>query len=247
MEKSTYKVKFQTLKGGWVIYLLIGSIVLSFLNTYLGLGVGIISVILFLKFKRDPENNSAMYYNYAIKTLQGGDVKKAEACLTQSISLNPDNKESYIFLGCLSFDEQDYTKALEYLKLGGIDELKDPSLTFVLGRCYYHTENYKISVKHLEMIEYQEGSELENQRLFTLGRAYSELEEYEKSFQALEKVNMNIDVLKGEALEYCYFIGIACYHLDKDEEARKYITKVFDVDRVYKYVDLYARNIGITA
>jgi len=246
LEKSTYKVKFQKLKGAWVGYLLMGSIALSFVNTYLGLGAGIIGVILFLRYKRDPENTSAMYYNYAIKTLQAGDGKKAIASLTQAISLNRYNKEAYFFLGCLYFDDQDYTNALQYLKSGGIDDIKDPSLTFVLGRCYYHTENFKTAVKYLEMIEYQKGTELEKQRLFTLGRAYSELEEYEKSFKALEKVDMNLDELKGDSLEYCYFFGVACYHLDKDQEAREYIKKVFDVDRVYKYVDLYAKNIGLT-
>jgi len=246
LEKSTYKVKFQKLKGGWVIYLLLISIPLGLVNNFVGIGLGCIGVILFLRYKRDAENNSAMYYNYAIKTLQGGDSKKAVAALTQAISLNRYNKEAYFFLGCLYFDEQDFTNALEYLKLGGIDDIKDPSLTFVLGRCYYHTENFKTAVKYLEMIEYQEGTELEKQRLFTLGRAYSELEEYEKSFISLEKVDMNLDEIKGDSLEYCYFFGVACYHLDKDEEAREYIKKVIDVDRVYKYVDLYAKNIGLT-
>jgi tetratricopeptide (TPR) repeat protein len=246
LEKSSYKVNFQKLKGGWVVYLLLISVVLSFINTIAGIVVGTFGVMLFLKFKKDPENNSALYYNYAIKTLQGGDVTRAKASLTQAISLNKYNKEAFFFLGCLYFDEQDYTNALEYLKLGGIDEIRDPSLTFVLGRCYYHIENFKTSVKYLEMIEYQEGSEMEKQRLFTLGRAYSELEEYEKSFKVLEKVKMNLEELKGDSLEYCYFFGVACYHLDKDKEARDYIQKVFDVDRVYKYVDLYAKNIGLT-
>lgn len=246
MEKSTYKVKFQTLKGGWVIYLLMASMVLSFLNMYAGMGTGAIGVILFLKFKRDPENNSAMFYNYAIKTLQAGDSTKAKAALTKAISLNRCNKEAYFFLGCLYFDEQDYTNALEYLKLGGVDEAKDPSLTFALGRCYYHTENYDIAVRYLEMVEYQEGSKLEKDRLFTLGRAYSELEEYEKSLEALKKADIKMDELKGESLEYCYFVGIACYHLDKDTEAKEYIKRVFDVDKVYKYVDLYAKNLGLT-
>ena len=62
-----------------------------------------------------------MYYNYAIKTLQGGDANKAKAALTKAISLNSCNKEAYFFLGCLYFDEQDYTNALEYFKLGGVD------------------------------------------------------------------------------------------------------------------------------
>lgn len=246
MEKSTYKVKYQKLKGGWVSYILMISIAVSFFSSYGGIAIGAVGVILFLKFKRDPENNSAMYYNYAIKTLQGGDAKKAKAALTQAIQLNRYNKEAYFFLGCLYFDEQDYTNALEYLKLGGVEEAKDPSLTFALGRCYYHIENYNTSVKYLEMVEYQEGSKLEKDRLFTLGRAYSELEEYEKSLEALEKADMNMDELKGESLEYCYFFGIACYHLDKDKEAREYIKKVFEVDKVYKFVDLYAKNLGLS-
>ena len=246
MEKSTYKVKHQTLKGGWVNYLLMASIALTFLNYYAGIGIAAIGIILSIKLKKDPENNSAMYYNYAIKTLQTGDANKAKSALAKAISLNSCNKEAYFFLGCVYFDEQDYTKALEYFKLGGVEEAKDPSLTFALGRCYYHVENYEISVRYLEMVEYQEGSKFEKDRLFTLGRAYSELKEYEKSLEALEKADIKMDELKGESLEYCYFVGIACYHLDKDKEAREYIKKVFDVDKIYKYVDLYAKNLGLT-
>lgn len=36
------------------------------------------------------------------------------------------------------------------------------------------------------------------------------------------------------------------HYLDKDKEAREYIKKVFDVDKIYKYVDSYAKNLGLT-
>lgn len=245
MEKSTYKIKNQGIKGGWLTYLLMVAVACCFINIYIAIAVVVVQFALTMKYKKDPENQSALYYNYAIKCVAGGDGNKAKKALEHAIALNKYNKEAYFFLGCLYFDEADYTNALEYLKKGGVDEVQDASLTFVLGRCYYHKENFDTAIKYLEMIEYPEGTPMEKERLFTLGKAYADNEDYEEAYEILKKADMNMDELKGDSLEYCYYLGISAYHTDRNKEADNLIKDVYKVDNAYKFIDIYAKNIGI--
>lgn len=114
-----------------------------------------------------------------------------------------------------------------------------------MGRCYFHTEDYEKAIKYLTMITYEGNDALEKERLFTLGKAYCENEDYENSYDALEKANLNIDELKGDSLEYCYYYGVACYHTDRDEKAKELLAKVYEKDKYYKYIDVYAKEIPL--
>lgn len=245
MESNTYKLRLQKLKGTWTTYVFIIGIALTFLNRYIGLGIIVIALALFFKYKKDPDNLSSLYYNLALNTYSKGDSKQAKTALNNSIAYNKQNKEAYFFLGCLCFDEKDYTNALNYLKLGGVDEVKDPSLTYVLGRCYFHVEDYNKSIEYLEMISYDGIEALEKERLFTLGKAYCEEENYDKGYEYLNTANLPMDELKGDALEYCYYLGVASYNTDRDEEAKGLLSKVYEKDKYYKYIDVYAKEIPL--
>ncbi|MGL4107682.1 tetratricopeptide repeat protein [Clostridium sp. LP20] len=245
MDNNTYKLKLQKLKGTWVTYFIIAGIGLFFLNNILGLGVLLIGIALMIVVKKNPENTSALYYNMAFNLYNKGDKTKSKQALLAAINYNKLNKDAYFFLGCIYFDEKDYTNALTYLKKGGVDKIEDPSLVYVLGRCYYHEENYEKAIHYLEMISYDNMKELERERLFTLGKAYSEIDDYVKGAEALEKANISMDELKGDSLEYCYYLAVAYSNIDKDIEAKELIKKVYEVDRHYKYIDIYAKQIGI--
>ena len=245
LENSTYKLKLQKLKGTWVTYVILAGIGLFFLNKVIGIGVILMGIALIIMVKKDPENTSALYYNMAFNLYNKGDKIKAKQSLLAAINYNKLNKQAYFFLGCIYFDEKDYTNALTFLKKGGVDDIKDPSLIYVLGRCYYHEENYEKAINYLEMINYEGIEQLEKERLFTLGKAYSEIDNYVKAVEALEMADLHIDELKGDSLEYCYYLAVAYYNIDKDSEAKELIQKVYEVDRHYKYIDIYAKQIGI--
>ncbi len=243
MESNTYKLKLQKVKGTWTTYLFVLGIGAFFLDWRLGVAIVLVGVAFTIKFKNDPDNNSALFYNYALTLYSKGDAKKAKDALNNAVYYRKDNKEAYFFLGCLYFDEKDYTNALTYLKRGGVDKVKDPSLTYVLGRCYYHTENYKEAIKYLTMITYEGNEYLENERLTALGYAACEAEEYELAYDSLSKVKIDLNEIKGDALEYCYYYGEACYYTDRDEEAKEYLGKVYEKDHYYKYIDVFSKEI----
>ncbi|WP_143315001.1 tetratricopeptide repeat protein [Clostridium sp. HBUAS56017] len=243
MEKTTYKIGYQHIKGGWVIYLGIVGIISFFINKYFAIILLMLSLLFFLIYKKSSYNKSAICFNKAIRLVKNGDIKNSKHLLINAIKFNKYNREAYFFLGCLFFDEEDYTNALEYLKRGGADEVNDSSLAFVLGRCYYHIENYNKSVEYLESVTYDTNSRLERERIYTLGKAYLELEKYYEAYELFEGLEKPKGELRGETLEYYYFLGVACYHLDKIAEAKKYILMVSKVNRDYKNVDLYAKNL----
>jgi tetratricopeptide (TPR) repeat protein len=243
MEKTTYKLSYQPIKGKWVIYLIVAGVLSIFMNIYFGIILLMLSLVFFSIYKKNVYNKSALCFNYAMKLMQSCDMKNAKQSLLNSIEYNKYNKEAYFFLGCLYFDEEDYTKALDYLKRGGVDEVNEPSLAFVLGRCYYHIENYDKAVEYLKSMTYENDPTLEKERLYTLGKAYLEIEEYYKSYEILEKLEKPTGEVKGTTLEYYYYLGVACYYIDKIDQAKEYINIVYKVDSEYKNVDLYVKNL----
>lgn len=243
MEKSTYKIGFQKVKGGWVNYLMFLGIALLFTNKYLGLFLLVLDIIFTVIYKNSSENKSAVSFNYGLKCVNEGNIIEAKEYIKEAIEFNNLNREAYFFLGCILFDEGDYTNALDYLKRGHVDEIKDPSLYYVVGRCYFHTENYEKCISYLESISYEGNENLEKERLFTLGKACAEIEDYERAYGILKKLQYSLEDLKGEVLEYYYYLGVAAYHTDRIEEAEKYLKKVNEVDKAYKNIDLYINNL----
>lgn len=245
MESNTYKIKLQKIKGSWVTYVFMLAAGLLFFNKILALAAVLIGLALMIKYKKDPYNTSAIYYNFAIKLYGEKDFTKAKQALATAINYNKENKDAYFFLGCILFDEKDYKNALTYLKQGGAEEINDPSLVFVLGRCYYHEGNYEKAINLLEMITYDGLEYLERERLFALGRSYVEIEEYEKAVVALEKSNISLEELKGDSLEYAYYLAVAYFHTENDVKANEFINRVYETDKYYKFIDVYAKEIGI--
>ena len=189
MEERSYTIKNQKLKGTWVIYIYgIAFVLLALKYLYAAVLFALAAVAITTKYKMDNENKSAMCVNLAIKYVAAGKIKEAKEYLQWAIEHNKLNKDAYLFYGSILFDEQDYTNALEYFKLGGIDKIEDPKVAGILGECYFDKENYDLAIKYLEMIEYPENSDFEKKRLYTIGRAYSEAKMYEKSLNALNKV-----------------------------------------------------------
>lgn len=242
METNTYKLKFQKIKGTWTTYVFILGVGAMFLDTRLAIALILVGLALSIKFKNDPNNNSAMYYNYALTLYAKKEYNKAKTSLENAIHYKKDNKEAYFFLGCLHFDEKDYKNALVYLKRGGIEEIQDPSLVYVLGKCYYHTDDFENAIKYLSMISYDGNESMEKERLLALGFAYCESEEFELGYNALEKVKINIEEIDKDNIEYVYYYGVCAYNCDEDELAKSLLSKVYEKDRYYKYIDVYAKE-----
>lgn len=244
MEKSTYKIKFQKVKGGWVNYLMFLGIALLFTHhKYIGLIFLIADIILTVIYKNNGENKSKVSFNYALRCAHEGKAKEAIELLKEAIEYNKLNKEAYFFLGCILFDEEDYTNALDYFKRGHADEISDPSLHYAMGRCYFHIENYERAIEYLEAISYEGNEKLEKERLFVLGKSYAELENYNKAYAILKTLNFSLDELKGDSLEYCYYIGVSAFFTERIDEAKDYLNRVNEVDKAYKNIDLYIKNL----
>ena len=244
MEERSYTIKNQKLKGTWVIYIYgIAFVLLALKYLYAAVLFALAAVAITTKYKMDNENKSAMCVNLAIKNVAAGKVKEAKEYLQWSMEHNKLNKDAYLFYGSILFDEQDYTNALEYFKLGGIDKIEDPKVAGILGECYFNKENYDLAIKYLEMIEYPENSDFEKKRLYTIGRAYSEAKMYEKSLNALNKVPRDLGEITSDNVEYCYYLGVNYYYLDDLKNAKKYLDKVSKYDSHYKFVDMYEQKL----
>ena len=242
MENSTYKLKLQKIKGSWTIYLFTLGIAGFFLDFRLALSLILLGLALTIKYKNNPENKSALFYNYALTLYNKGDISKAKDSLNNAIFYKKDNKDAYFFLGCICFDQQDFTNALTYLKRGGADKVNDPSLVYVLGRCYFHGDNYEKAIEYLSMITYENNEAMENERLKYLGYAACESEQYELAYDSLSKVKIDLEDMKSDALEYCYYYGETCYYTDRDDKAKEYLGKVFEKDPHYKYIDTFSKE-----
>lgn len=245
MDSNTYKIKQQKFHGSWAMYIVLAGVVLCFVNFRIAICVSLVGLILMYRFKSNPDNLSAFSYNLALKHYHQGQLTKVKGLLKNSINYNKMNKDAYFFLGCVYFDEKDYTNALNYLTKGGADKVNDPSLVYVLGRCHFHVEQYSKAIEYLTKIEYAEKSQFETGRLYTLGKAYFEMEEYQQAVECFDKIDYAVDELKGESLEYSYYLGITYYYVDRDSEAKDIITKVFEADKCYKNIDIYAKEIGL--
>lgn len=234
-----YKIGYQNIKGKWSLYFSFLGLLCLFINRLIGLIILFLGVLSIILYKKSSYNQSAIRFNYAMNYIKEGKNKQAKIILLDAIEQNKLNKEAYFFVGCILFEEEDYTNALEYLKMGGADNIADDKLTYAMGICYYHIENFKTAIDKLNSISFEDNDELESCRLFVLGKSYSEIEEYEKSYTTLINLKKDNNELKGEALEYNYYLGVNCYYLDKIEEAKKYLKKVYSVDKNYKYINLY--------
>lgn len=245
MESNTYKLMPQKIRGTWSIYIIIIGIFLLFYDTKLAFLVTLLGAILFYRFKTDANNLSAFNFNLALRFYSQGVSNKVKSLLNNAIVYNEKNREAYFFLGCVLFDEGDYTNALRYLIQGGAEKMEDPSLVYVLGRCYFHIEEYEKAIKYLSSIEYNKDTEYERARLYTLGKAYFEIKEYEKAKECFDKFTYEYEELKGEALEYVYYVGATYYFLKDTEKAKEYLSKVIEVDRCYKDVATYGKELNL--
>lgn len=103
MESNTYKLKLQKVKGTWTTYLFVVGIGAFFLDWRLGIAIVLVGVAFTIKFKNDPDNNSALFYNYALTLYSKGDAKKAKDALNNAVYYRKDNKEAYFFFRVLIF------------------------------------------------------------------------------------------------------------------------------------------------
>lgn len=241
MEKSTFKLEYQKVNGGWSTYLLFLGIGFLFINRYIGIFLLVLNIVFTVIYKNNKDNNSSVYFNMAINYAKQGNIKEAKKSLSQAINYNKLNRDAYFFMGCILFDEENYTEALEYLKRGHVDEANDPSLYYVLGKCYYNIDVFDKSIKYLESISYEGNEILERERVFTLGKAYAESDRYEEAYENLKKISFPLDNIQGDSLDYCYYLGISCFHTERLEEAFTYFDYVKKADSDYKYLSLYIK------
>lgn len=243
MEKSTYKMGFQKVKGGWVNYLMFLGIALLFSHKYMGLAILAVDIVLTVVYKNLGSNKSAVSFNYALRNANEGNLKDAKELLKDAIEFDKLNKEAYFLLGCIFFDEKDYKNALDYLKRGHVDELDDPSLHYAVGICYFYMENYEKAIEYLKRLSYEGNDKAEEERLFVLGRAYAELENYDEAYEILKNLHFEKDDSGSEMLEYLYYLGVSAYFTERIDEAKELLMKVNDFDKSYKNVDLYIKNL----
>ena len=72
LESNTYKLKLQKVKGTWTTYFFVLGIGAFFLDWRLGIAIILVGIAFTIKFKNDPDNNSALFYNYALLFTQKG-------------------------------------------------------------------------------------------------------------------------------------------------------------------------------
>lgn len=245
MESNTYKLKPKKLKGMWALYIVILGVMLLFINTKLALPITTAGALLMFKYKNDPKNLSIFNYNLALKLYSKNELSKVKGLLKNAIEYDNNNKEALLFLGTLLFDGKDYTNALKFLSKGEADKVNDPSLVYILGRCYFHVEEYDKAIDYLTRIEYADASDFERGRLYTLARSYFENKDYENACTTFDKFTYESEELKGESLEYYYYLGVTYYYVNRLDKAKDIIKRVYDTDCHYKDIKTYAEEIEL--
>lgn len=228
--------KYQELSGSWVIWMLISGIILTFKNLYSGIALIIISVIIFILYKRSSKNISATYFNIALNCINKDEMEKAKESLSKAVKIDPENKTAFVLLSSIYYKEGNYKDTIDNLLKSNVLEVPNSKYNYLIGTCYFNIDDYKNCIKHLNAVKYEDNDLMKHVRDLLLAKAYCLNEDYKQALKVFNRLLNVKDEFKGNLIEFNYYLGLTYLKLGELDKANKELTKVYNQNSEYKDV-----------
>lgn len=228
--------KYQELSGSWVIWMLISGIILTFKNLYSGIALIIISVIIFILYKRSSKNISATYFNIALNCINKDEMEKAKESLSKAVKIDPENKTAFVLLSSIYYKEGNYKDTIDNLLKSNVLEVPNSKYNYLIGTCYFNIDDYKNSIKHLNAVKYEDNDLMKHVRDSLLAKAYCLNEDFKQALKVFNRLLNVKDEFKGNLIEFNYYLGLTYLKLGELDKANKELTKVNNENSDYKDV-----------
>jgi len=226
--------KYQELNGSWVIWMLISGIILCFKNLYGGIALIIISVIIFILYKRNPKNISATYFNLALDCINKDEIEKAKEALYEAVKIDSENKIAHVLLSSIYYKEGNYKDTIDNLLKSNVLEVQNSKYNYLVGACYFNIEDYEHSIKYLNSVKYEDDDLMKHVRDVLLAKAYCLNEQYKQALKIFNRALTVKDEFKGNLIEFNYFLGLTYLKLGETDKANKELEQVYKKDREYR-------------
>ncbi|EKQ57278.1 MULTISPECIES: CDC27 family protein [unclassified Clostridium] len=229
--------KYQELNGSWVIWMLISGIILCFKNLYSGIALILISVVIFILYKRSPKNISATYFNLALDSIGKGNMENAKDSLIKSVNINSENNYAYVLLSSIYYKEENYKDTIECLLKSNVLKVPNSKYNYLVGACYFNIEEYDNSIKYLNAVKFEDNNIMKHIKDSLLGKAYFLNEQYKQALKVFKRLLDANDELSGDLIEVNYFLGLTYLKLGEEEKAKAEFMKVYNQDREYRNIE----------
>lgn len=228
--------RYQELNGGWVIWMLVSGVILSFKNLYSGIALIIISVIIFLIYKKSPKNVSATYFNMALDFISNNEMEKAKDVLLKSTAINSENQLAHVLLSSIYYKEGNFRETIDNLFKSNVLKVQNSKYNYLVGACYFNIEDYENCIKYLNFVKFENNDPMKHIKDVLLAKAYCLNEENKKAIKVFNRILNIDDALKGNLIEFNYFLGLTYLKLGESEKALKELKMVFDENSEYRDV-----------
>ncbi|MDR3598858.1 hypothetical protein [Clostridium sp.] len=236
--------KYQELNGSWVIWMLISGIILCFKNLYSGVALIAISVAIFIFYKRSPKNISATYFNLALDNINRGEMNAAKETLQKSVEIDSENSIAHVLLSSIYYKEGNFKDTIDNLLKSNVLNAPNSKYNYLVGACYFNIEDYENSIKYLNAVKFDKNNSMKNIKNVLLAKAYCLNEQYKqalKIFKGLENVK---DELKGNLIEFNYFLGLTYLKLEEKNKARVELKKVYNENNSYRDIQILINSLN---
>lgn len=235
--------KYQELSGSWVIWMLISGIILTFKNLYSGIALILISVVIFLLYKRSPKNISATYFNIALDYINKDEMEKAKESLSKAVDIDSENKTAFVLLSSIYYKEGNFKDTIENLLKSNVLEVPNSKYNYLIGICYFNIDDYKNCIKHLNTVKYENNDLMKHVRDVLLAKAYCLNEDYKQALKIFNRLLSVKDEFKGNLIEFNYFLGLTYLKVGEIDKANKELTKVYNENSEYKDIKILIEQL----
>lgn len=235
--------KYQELNGSWVIWMLISGIILCFKNLYGGIALIIISVIIFILYKRSHKNISATYFNIALDCINSDEIEKAKEALYEAVKIDSENKIAYVLLSSIYYKEGNYKETIDNLLKSNVLKAENSKYNYLVGACYFNIDDYENCIKYLKSVKYEDSDLMKHVRDVLLAKAYCLNEEYKQALKIFNRVLNIQDEFKGKLIEFNYFLGLTYLKVGENDKANKELKKVYKEDNEYRDIKSLIKDI----
>lgn len=236
--------KYQELNGSWVIWMLISGIILCFKNLYGGIALIIISVVIFILYKRSHKNISATYFNIALDCINSDEIEKAKEALYEAVKIDSENKIAYVLLSSIYYKEGNYKDTIDNLLKSNVLKAENSKYNYLVGACYFNIDDYENCIKYLKSVKYEDNDLMKHVRDVLLAKAYCLNEEYKQALKIFNRVLNIQDEFKGKLIEFNYFLGLTYLKVGENDKANKEFKKVYKEDNEYRNIKSLIKDIN---
>jgi tetratricopeptide (TPR) repeat protein len=165
--------------------------------------------------------NSYYYKQYASIAAQVDDFVSATVYYQQAIKLNPRDIESYVSLGNILIEDEQYALA-DTLLTQGLNYTNHPQVSVLLAKAQFGAEKYEDVIKLVNLMLLRGDTTVVYARL--LGISYFQMDQYENVLPCMQFLLNE----KVSADWVYYYSGVSLQQTGKPDEAVWYLNKAID-------------------